>query len=442
MRPTMFDQLLTSLADAGRDLLRGRLGNRRKSIDALCRSLLSTRGDASGAALARELVETYRSMAEQDRLAFLETLARDYGPVPDAIQAAVEAYRAAPGPETLSRLRSTTEPPRQELFRRMNMAPGGTRALLALRQELLGYLPDHPQLREVDADLHHLLASWFNPGFLTLTRIDWNSPAALLEKLLRYEKVHKMQALEDLKRRLAPDRRCFAFFHPALPDEPLIFVQVALVEGMASRVGPLIDAETPATPARSADTAIFYSISNCQDGLRGVTLGNFLIKLVVASLQDELPHLRTFATLSPVPGFAAWLEEELALDESDVITAQERPLLRRLLTPDWPGDEAFVEQVKPLLMRLCSHYLVREKRGSRPRDPVARFHLGNGARLERINWLGDASPKGLRESFGLLVNYGYDTGHIERNHETFVNTGEVVHASSVRRLLPPLHQEA
>lgn len=437
MPSSMLDQLWTSIADAGRELVRGRLGSRRRAtIQSLCRDLLSTKGEASGAALARELVEAYRMMTDEERQSFFTMLAQDYAADPTRILAAVEAYRQDPSPRSVQALRRACETPRHELFRRMNTAPGGTRAIVDLRRQLLAYLPDRPDLEPVDADLHDLLTGWFNPGFLTLTRIDWNSPASLLEKFLRYEKVHKMRALEDLKRRLAADRRCFAFFHPALPDEPLIFVEVALVTGMADRIQPLIDPEAPVGDPESADAAIFYSINNCLEGLRGVTLGNFLIKLVVADLAREFPDLKTYATLSPVPGFSAWLRQALADSGNKVIAAADRKLLAALDRPGWHREPETVEKLKGVLCRLCAHYLVREKRSGRPRDPVARFHLGNGARLERINWLGDVSAKGLEESFGLLVNYKYDTGQIERNHELYTNTGEVVISSAVKGLLP------
>ena len=437
MRSGMLDQLWTSIADAGRDLVRTRLhGRRRPPIRDLCRDLLSTKGEASGAALARELVEAYRAMGEADRLAFFSMLAEDYGADRARILAAVEAYRAQPTPSAVHALRRACEAPRHELFRRMNIAPGGTRAIVELRTQLLTQLPDHPELAPVDTDLHDLLGGWFNPGFLTFTPIDWNSPASLLEKFLRYEKVHRMRALEDLKRRLAADRRCFAFFHPALPDEPLIFVEVALVGGMADRIHPLIDPEAPVGDPAAADCAIFYSINNCLEGLRGVTLGNFLIKLVAADLASELPQLKTFATLSPIPGFAAWLREALGRPERGALAGVDRQQLAALDAADWPDDPEAAEGLRLPLSRLCAQYLAREKRGGRPRDSVARFHLGNGARLERINWLGDPSAKGLAESFGLLVNYKYDAAMIERNHEVYTNNGEVIMSSTVKALLP------
>ncbi len=431
------NQLLVSLADAGRELLRVRLGNRRRSPEALAEELLSTRGEASGAALARELIQAYGQLDRDGKRGFFTELAVrhdiDRGDVDDAI----EAYRAQPGDAALRRLRAACEPARQELFRRLNMAPDGTRRLVAMRRDLLDLLPDHPALRPVDTDLEELLAGWFNPGFLTFRPIDWNSPASLLEKLIRYERVHKIANLEALRRRLGPDRRCFAFFHPTLPDEPLIFVQVALVKGMADKVQPLLDQESPALPVAEADTAIFYSISNCQAGLKGVSLGNFLIKMVVAALAAELPQLRQFATLSPIPGFRDWLGR--ALEAGDPVVGPEaRAALAGLEAQDWARDPAKAKALEPWLMGLCAHYLVREKRGGRPLDPVARFHLGNGARLERLNWLGDVSAKGIAESAGMLVNYRYDQARIPANHEAFVATGEVIHSSSVRGLLPAL----
>ena len=436
MRSSMVNHIWTSIADAGRDLLRGRLSGRRRGIEALCRDLLSTRGEASGAALAREVVETFRALPDAERLAFFELLAQGFEVDHDRLVAAAEAYKAEPALDSLLALRRATELPRLELFRRMNMAPSGTRSIVRMREQLLRELDGHPELKPVDADLHALLTSWFNPGFLSLARIDWNSPAALLERFLRYERVHRMRYLEDLKRRLAADRRCFAFFHPALPDEPLIFVQVALVEGLADKIAPLIDRDGQVGDPTEADTAIFYSISNCQEGLRGVSLGNFLIKLVVADLQAQLPDITTFATLSPVPGFGDWLRQESAKEDSPVLSEAEFDALEATATPGWEAQPELAERARQPMLRLMAHYLVREKRGGRPRDPVARFHLGNGARLERVNWLGDTSEKGLRESYGMLVNYRYDPATIERNHEAYVNSGEVTYSSAVKGLLP------
>jgi len=320
------------------------------------------------------------------------------------------------------------------------MAAGGTGALVAMRKELAAGLRDEPALKPLDSDLKHLFASWFNRGFLELRPIDFQSPAALLDKLIAYEAVHEIKGWDDLRRRLAPDRRCFAFFHPALPGEPLIFVEVALVQGLAGAVQPLLvqdgDDDAAQNRAQRADSAIFYSISNCQDGLRGVSFGNFLIKQVVEELQAELPHLVRFSTLSPVPGFRRWLMGTLANPgEADAAA------LAEVRTDGWWRDAARSEALRPWLMHHCAAYLTRPA-SSKPRiDPVARFHLGNGARLERINWLGNAAPRGIEESFGIMVNYLYDPGSIEANHETFAHDGTVVRSPDVDALMTALKRQ-
>src|SRR6202163_5012707 len=353
----------------------------------LAATLLSERGEASGAQVARELHHVLRALDADDRHSFQRYLATEFQPDKAALHTAAERYLANTTAEAAAALALAADPPRQELLRRMNMAPGGTGALIAMRSEITAHLGDEPELKLLDADLKHLLASWFNRGFLELRRIDWQSPAAVLEKLIAYEAVHEIKGWEDLRRRLAPDRRCLAFFHPALPGEPLIFVEVALVQGLATAMPPLLARETDEEAARAqaarADTAIFYSISNCQDGLRGVAFGNFLIKQVVEELQAEFPRLKRFSTLSPIPGFRRWLAEQLA-GGSDPDTAVV-PGLRR---DGWWLDLAQSEGLRPALMRLCALYLTRQPSPGSRVDPVARFHLGNGAPLERIHWLG------------------------------------------------------
>ena len=316
----------------------------------------------------------------------------------------------------------------------MNIASGGTGALIAMRSEITAYLKDEPELKLLDADLKHLFASWFNRGFLELRRIDWQSPAAVLEKLIAYEAVHEIKGWADLRRRLAPDRRCFAFFHPALPGEPLIFVEVALVEGLATSMPPLlsqgVDADAAWAQAERADTAIFYSISNCQEGLRGVSFGNFLIKQVVEELQAEFPRLKRFSTLSPVPGFRRWLTQQLSGEGNSDASLQ-----ARLARDGWWHDPAQSEALRPDLMRLAATYLTQRPSSGSRIDPVARFHLGNGARLERINWLSNTAPRGIRESFGIMVNYLYDHDSIETNHEAFVRDSSVVRSGEIDALL-------
>jgi malonyl-CoA decarboxylase len=400
----------------------------------LAATLLSERGEASGAKVARELHQVLRTLDPDDRHSFRRYLATAFQPDQAALRTAAERYLADTAAEAAAALALAADPPRQELLRRMNMAPGGTGALIAMRSELTTHLRDEPELKLLDADLRHLFASWFNRGFLELRRIDWQSPAAVLEKLIAYEAVHEIKGWDDLRRRLAPDRRCFAFFHPALPGEPLIFVEVALVQGLATAMPPLLareaDEETARAQAARADTAIFYSISNCQDGLRGISFGNFLIKQVVEELQAEFPQLERFSTLSPVPGFRRWLMQRL-VEGSDPDAA----LLPELERDGWWHDLAQSEKLRPALMRLCALYLTQQPSPGSRVDPVARFHLGNGARIERINWLGNAARRAIHESFGIMVNYLYDHGSIEDNHEVFVRDGTIVRSPEVDALL-------
>src|SRR6476646_158690 len=310
----------------------------------LAATLLSQRGEASGAQVARELHQMLRALDADDRHSFQRYLATEFQPDKAALRTAAERYLADTTAEAAAALAQAADPPRQELLRRMNVAPGSTGALIAMRSELTAHLHDEPELKLLDADLRHLFASWFNRGFLELRRIDWQSPAAVLEKLIAYEAVHAIKGWDDLRRRLAPDRRCFAFVHPALPGEPLIFVEVAVVKGLATSMPPLlsqnVDEEVARAQAAGADTAIFYSISNCQDGLRGVSFGNFLIKQVVEELQAEFPQLKRFSTLSPVPGFRRWLTQQLA-EESNPDAA----LLPKLARDGWGHDP---EQGEPL----------------------------------------------------------------------------------------------
>jgi malonyl-CoA decarboxylase len=398
----------------------------------LANALLSGRGEASGAALARELLAVLRELPGEGRLAFFRHAATHYGPDEERLKRAAAAYLAEATPGGAAELAIASEPVRQELLRRMNFAQGGTASLVAMRSELLGMLRAEPALRPLDDDLRHLLASWFNRGFLELRRIDWNTPAAVLEKLIQYEAVHEIAGWPDLRRRLAADRRCFGFFHPALPGEPLIFVEVALVRGLAGSVQPLL-APAPegvalAREVRGADTAIFYSISNCQDGLRGISFGNFLIKQVVEELRAELPQLVRFSTLSPVPGFRRWLLEAEISGFPDGFAERAED------AAFWAGGEE-AEVFRQPMLRACARFLTDARGGRGPADPVARFHLGNGARLERVNWRGNVSARGVAESFGIMVNYLYDPETIEANHEAFARSGATARGEAVEALL-------
>jgi malonyl-CoA decarboxylase len=444
------ERLWSSVADRGRsfaDVLRP--GTAELPLDRarqFAAALLSQRGEASGAAVARELHTALHQLSPADRLTFYRYLAENFLPAEASLSAAARAYLAEPTPERATQLAEAAEPARQELLRRMNMAQGGTAALVAMRKDVLTHLRAEPVLRALDSDLRHLFASWFNRGFLELRRIDWQTPAAALEKLITYEAVHEIHGWDDLRRRLAADRRCFGFFHPALPGEPLIFVEVALTTGLAASIQPLLtrdgDEAVHRAQEREADTAIFYSISNCQDGLRGVSFGNFLIKQVVEELKAELPHITRFSTLSPVPGFRRWLDREITagrhLRDDEVSFLRQAaggPEMAALLAGDsWWTKPEIAEALRAPLNRLCALYLTTPSEKGGPADPVARFHLGNGARLERINWLGNTAPRGIAESYGLMVNYLYDPDRIEANHEAFVQ-GAIVRSAAVDELL-------
>jgi malonyl-CoA decarboxylase len=398
-----------------------------------CRALIRERGEAAGAAVAREALAAYLALAPAERARFFDALAGEFSPSPQAVLDAAQAYHADPSPATLQRLEEVVEPPRQELFRRLNMAPGGTAALVGMRLAVLLDLDEHPGWRALDNDLRHLLRSWFNRGFLTLERIDWHTSAMVLEKLIEYEAVHEIKGWQDLRRRLQADRRCFAFFHPQLPDEPLIFIEVALTRALSARVQPLLDVNSPVTPDADATCAVFYSITNCQEGLRGISFGNFLIKQVAVELRRELPRIRRFATLSPIPGFRGWLRTNRDRLAAGAREADLRALFARLEAPDWFEGDA-LDACEALLMPLAAHYLTQARRGRELVDPVARFHLGNGAVMERLNWLGDTSVHGMARSFGIMVNYVYRLGEVERNHELFVNSQRVIAAPAVLRL--------
>jgi malonyl-CoA decarboxylase len=411
----------------------GRPGRKAREAMALCQSLLSERGEVSGATLAREVLSECQQLPDGAWVPFFNLLASTLSPRSEDIRGAAEAWLGEATTDNLIRLQHAVEAPRQELFRRLNMAPGGTAALIEMRRRVLAGLKRHPQWKSLDADLAHLLGSWFNRGFLTLQRIDWRTPAIVLEKLIAHEAVHEIRGWADLHRRLEDDRRCFAFFHPVLPDEPLIFIEVALTRGMSASVSALLDPKAAVDDPARADTATFYSITNCQEGLRGISFGNLLIKQVAAEIGRQLPRVQRYSTLSPLPGFRAWLSEARTrfarLANGPALAAE----LDRLEAPDWHRNAPGA--LKALLMQLCACYLLENGREDEPPDPVARFHLGNGARIERINWLADDSEQGMRLSAGLMVNYVYDLEQVEKNHEAYVKDGEVAASHELRALV-------
>ncbi len=399
-----------------------------------CRRLLSARGEANSAVHAATALQQYQLLSEPLQLRVFEHLDQDFGLDPAKVLEAAQQYAATPTVQTLKNLTSVAEPPRQELLRRLNRAPGGTALIVQMRRQLLRVLPSHPQLAAVEADFFHLLSSWFNPGFLEMQQVDWNSPAQLLEKIIQHEAVHAIDGWDDLRRRLQPDRRCFAFFHPQLPAEPLIFVEIALVPQMPAAIAPLIEKAAQPVEPKHFKVATFYSISNCQPGLRGVSLGNFLIKRVAERLHAEFPSIRTFCTLSPIPGFVRWLDEvNVEAAELKPLQAKLQAALNKLSREKHTDPLAVSRNERDALLALASIYLILVS-PTATGDPVAKFHLGNGARLQRINWAGDLSKNGLRQSFGMMVNYLYDLAEIEEYHQRFLE-GNVVHARRVARLV-------
>jgi malonyl-CoA decarboxylase len=407
----------------------------------LCHSLLSERGEVSGSRLAAETLDSYQALDPRSRRAFFELLIREFSPDPEEVGQAGDAYRKEPSPEHLARLQKVVEPPRQELFRRLNLAPDGTRILVQMRSHVLQESDRAARLKPISADLAHLFTSWFNRGFLVLRRIDWRTSAVILEKLIQYEAVHQIQGWHDLRRRLETDRRCYAFFHPALPDEPIIFIEVALTRGLSDSVQMLLDPDSPVFDAESAEWAIFYSITNCQEGLRGVPFGSFLIKQVVEDVSKEFPRIKKFATVSPIPGFRKWLSEKTAALQASPKLAPFAAAVAKLDNPQWMEETGLAAELERCLVPMAAYYLTHAKHNQEPLDPVARFHLKNGARLERINWLGDTSASGLQRSAGLTANYVYKLPDVERNHELYVREHKVRASREIealaKRFVPP-----
>ena len=408
-----------------------------------CAKLLTDRGQAVSMSLGREMLDLYAELNRQQQIGFFLGLLDEFSPDPEAVLAAAKQYAEEPSAERLVDLHMLAEPPRQELLRRLNRVPGGMAAILRMREHLLHALGEHPKLGVVDWDFRHLLSSWFNPGFLRIVRVDWRTPAYLLERIIAHEAVHEIHGWGDLRRRLEHDRRCFAFFHPVLPDEPLIFVEVALADAIPDTITPLLNAATERGDPKRATVAALYSINNCQPGLRGVSLGNFLVKQVVELLTAEFPKLRRFCTLSPIPGFTTWLTSRLREPEAErqaalagALETIAKELGSDLLNPIADAT-ATAKRLTPLrqpLMALCATYLLSARAESeKPQDPVARFHLNNGARLERVNWGADESKRGLRESLGMMVNYLYEPRAIEANHERFVR-GRIAASAQVTSL--------
>ena len=413
-----------------------------KSLEATQKSalnLLSEKGEANARSIASKFIDQFKLLDKTDQLKFFEFLARKFSPDPIDVLQAAQNYAEKFDDESLIALFKIVEPARQELLRRINRAPNGTQTIVSMRERLLEHTKNKAGLRAVDVDMQHLLNSWFNPGFLELHEITWSSPARLLEKIIQHESVHAIDGWDDLRRRLQPDRRCYAFFHPQLPGEPLIFVEVALVTTISKEVGPLLDKKSEPLDSKKFKTAIFYSISNCQPGLRGVSLGNFLIKRVAEKILQEIPSVKTFCTLSPVPGFNKWLDAlpgsaalEKLEDKKGKIANALQILFKdgewsKRISKGWTPALATPEE-KAALMHLCFIYLTQFVHTSLG-DAVGKFHLSNGAKLHDINWSADLSKKGLAQSSAIMVNYLYELSSVEDNHEKFVKKQVVFNRS-------------
>ena len=381
----------------------------KRSITDLCDALIASTSETSALIIANKVLNKYSNLDDDEKLSFFQDVSTRMSIDPDRVREALKDYEKLPSRETYENFSNAAEPSRQELIRRLNQPPGATKKLVEMRADLLRLGKNDPGLQAFDLDIKHLFASWFNRGFLVLRPISWESPAHILEKIIEYEAVHAIDSWEDLRRRLEPsDRRCFAFFHPAIPDEPLIFVEVALTKGTPTSIQVLLSEDREEVQVDQINTAVFYSISNCQAGLANVSFGNFLIKQVASDLSLELPGLTTFVTLSPIPGLVKWLQKS---------------------HPDWIVDE------QEDLRSLAAHYLINEKsRNNLPLDPVARFHLGNGAILEEINVDADISENGKLQSLGCMVNYLYDLEQVTKNHEEFVSEGKVKASKEIEKL--------
>ena len=405
---SFFGDILTSLFERA-PLLRGAMADDDKPIEVLCRDLLTSRGDVSGMSLAQLVLDRYAEFNDDEKLALFTLLANEMDVSCGDAVSALQAYESAPTAANYAALTKKIEPARLQLIRRLNQTQDATTQLVAMRRDLLRLLDQHPDLAKLDIDFKNLFTTWFNRGFLVLRPITWGSPAHILEKIISYESVHAIQSWDDLRRRLQPDdRRCFAFFHPAMPDEPLIFVEVALTRGTPNSIQTILSETHRSLAAVDADTATFYSISNCQAGLAGISFGNSLIKTVVQHLLRDLPQIKTFVTLSPIPGLVKWLNET---NQFDVASDPQK------------------------LAPLAAHYLLEAKhRNGQPRDAVARFHLNNGAFVEAVHADADISANGLAQSCGVMVNYRYDLTKISANHEAYANQQSVVASKAVKAL--------
>ena len=390
------------------------------NIDDLLDRLMGNTGEVSAIVAARELLDVYKGLDDEGRKQFFFNIEQNFNTEPASVKLAFDTFDADPSSTNLNRLYHAAEPRRVELFRRLNQTPGATHDLVGMRKDLLSLLREHPQLSAVDENFMHLFRSWFSRGFLLLQTIDWSTSAAILNRIIRYEAVHAIKDWDDLRSRVdRPNRRCFAFFHPALTDEPLIFVEVALSNGIPNSIDSILN-DTPKVDVDPTKftTATFYGISNCQPGLKNISFGNFLIKQVVQELKVDYPSIKQFVTLSPIPGFKRWLDADAEKDSVELLELKTQMRSLNIVAGN-------VVEHEEIIRKLMLNYLLLAKKGKYPMDPVARFHLGNGAQVHQIHASADLSDKGLAQSYGAMANYLYDLGHIERNHEQYVIEGNI-----------------
>ena len=429
-------QIISSIADAGQKLFSKKniKENDLDSILSLCDDLISHKGAAFGITVARDITKLYLILSSENKLLFFKRINEKYKASFSEVDEAINHYKISPNEKTLANLFKSSEGKRRELFRRMNMAPNGTSIIVRLREDLLKILKTNKDLGALDNDLKHLFKAWFNPGFLKLEKLTWDTKAAVLEKIIKYERVHQMKDMNELKRRLGEDRRFFSYFHPALEDEPIIFVQVALTKGLGKSIQELMKPTN--NEEKSYDTATFYSISNCQEGLSRVTLGNFLIKRVVYEIQEELPHIKNFGTLSPIPGFADWFTYLEEVKIKSILGNLKDQDVSFLKSQDLKLGDSRIIKNQEAMMKLVAHYIVNEKnQQGLPVNDVSRFHLGNGAIVEDVIINANVSEQGFKRSYGVMVNYLYELKNIEKNHEDYMNNNKVIVSDKIKKYL-------
>jgi len=429
-------EIISSIADVGQKLFKKRAvkKNDLESIISLCDDLISNKGAAFGITVARDITDLYQTLSHEKKLLFFKKVNERFKPNHAKVSKAIDLYNTEQNDKNLFKLFITAEGQRRELFRRMNMSPNGISTIVSLREDLLKILNENNELRPLDNDLRELFKSWFNPGFLKLTKITWDTKAAVLEKIIQYERVHKIKDMNELKRRLGEDRRFFSYFHPALEDEPIIFVQVALTNGLGKSIQEIMKPRTGGE--KKYDTATFYSISNCQEGLSRVTLGNFLIKRVVYEIQEELPNIKNFGTLSPIPGFRDWFT---TLDETiiqSILGKIPYTNISFLKNSNLKVGDGRIVSNKNAIIKLVSHYLINEKnKKDLPINDVCRFHLGNGAIIDDIVINANVSEVGFNRSFGVMVNYLYELKNIEKNHEDYINNKKIIVSEKLKKII-------